>query len=209
MKHLTARIKEHGCTSMTDKELYEILTGDSQAAEAVVAYTKGNIRNLAGMRPTEVASIPKMTDNRTMRIVAAMELGRRKLCQESEKTVVKSSADIATYLRYKLSDYTHEVFYVMFLNRANRVIHGEIVSQGSITGTVADPRMILSIALNVKAVNIVLCHNHPSGSLKPSRADEQLTQKIKEAARYLDIVVLDHIIVAEDGYYSFADEGII
>ncbi len=109
----------------------------------------------------------------------------------------------------KLKDYRHEVFAVMFLNRANKVNHFEIVSEGGITGTVADPRVILRKALEQDAVNIILCHNHPSGSLKPSRADEQLTAKIKEAARFLDIAVLDHIIVSEDGYYSFADEGLL
>lgn len=101
------------------------------------------------------------------------------------------------------------MFAVLFLNRANKINHFEIISEGGITGTVADPRVILRKALEEDAVNIILCHNHPSGSLKPSRADEQLTAKIKEAARYLDITVLDHIIVSEDGYYSFADEGLI
>jgi DNA repair protein RadC len=101
------------------------------------------------------------------------------------------------------------VFAVLFLNRANKINHFEIVSEGGITGTVADPRIILRKALEHDAVNIILCHNHPSGSLKPSRADEQLTVKIKEAARFFDIVVVDHIIVSEVGYFSFADEGIL
>ena len=97
----------------------------------------------------------------------------------------------------------------MYLNRANKVNHFEIISEGGITGTVADPRVILRKALEQDAVNIILCHNHPSGSLKPSRADEVLTKKIKEAATLFDIQVLDHIIVSEEGYYSFADEGIL
>lgn len=122
---------------------------------------------------------------------------------------MNSSGDIAQYLQTKLKDYRHEVFAVLFLNRANKINHFEIVSEGGITGTVADPRVILRKALEQDAVNIILCHNHPSGSLKPSRADEQLTIKIKEAARFLDITVIDHVIVSEDGYYSFADEGIL
>jgi len=97
----------------------------------------------------------------------------------------------------------------VFLNRSNRVNHFEIISKGGITGTVADPRIILKKALEEDAVSLILCHNHPSGSIKPSRADEELTAKIKEAARFLDIKVLDHIIVSEYGYYSFADEGVI
>jgi len=109
----------------------------------------------------------------------------------------------------KLKDYRHEVFAVVFLNRANKINHFEIVSEGGITGTVADPRIILKKALEEDAVSIILCHNHPSGSLKPSRADEELTLKIKEAAKYFDIKVLDHMIVSEAGYFSFADEGLL
>ncbi len=122
---------------------------------------------------------------------------------------MSSSTDIAEFLRPKIKDYRHEVFAVLFLNRANKLNHFKIISEGGITGTVADPRLILKTALEENAVNIVLCHNHPSGSLKPSRADEELTQKIKAAARFFDITVLDHIIVSEDGYYSFADEGLL
>ena len=101
------------------------------------------------------------------------------------------------------------MFAVVFLNRANKINHFEIVSEGGITGTVADPRVILKKALEEDAVSIILCHNHPSGSLKPSRADQELTRKIKEAARYFDIKVTDHIIISESGYYSFADQGIL
>ena len=143
-------------------------------------------------------------------IAAALELGRRRQAAASlEKTMVKTSSDIASYLQTKLKDFRHEVFAVLYLNRANKINHFEIISEGGITGTVADPRIILRKALEEDAVNLILCHNHPSGSLKPSRADEQLTTKIKEAARFLDITVLDHIIVSDDGYYSFADEGLI
>jgi DNA repair protein RadC len=112
-------------------------------------------------------------------------------------------------LQTLLRDHRHEVFAVLFLNRANKINHFQIISEGGITGTVADPRVILKKALEEDAVSLILCHNHPSGSLKPSRADEELTRKIKEAATYFDIKVLDHLIVSDDGYYSFADEGIL
>jgi DNA repair protein RadC len=127
----------------------------------------------------------------------------------AKKEIVFCSKDIAQYLRVKLQYKKHEVFVVMFLNRANKINHYETISEGGITGTVADPRIILKKALENDAVSLVLCHNHPSGSLKPSRQDEELTQKIKEAARYFDIRVLDHLIVSEEGYFSFADEGIL
>src|SRR4029079_16290397 len=106
-----------------------------------------------------------------------------------------------------LKDYAYEVFAVMFLNRANKIIHFEIISRGGLTGTVADPRIILKRALEEDATSIVLCHNYPSGNLRPSLADEEITKKIKGAALYFDIRVIDHIIVSEEGYYSFADEG--
>jgi DNA repair protein RadC len=141
--------------------------------------------------------------------MAALELGVRRDISDKTKEIVLHSKDIANFLRAKLQYKKHEVFAVVFLNRANKVKHFEIVSEGGITGTVADPRIILKKALEHDAVNIVLCHNHPSGSIKPSRQDEELTQKIKEAARFFDIKVIDHIIVSEEGYYSFADEGLL
>ena len=102
-----------------------------------------------------------------------------------------------------------EQFKVLFLNRANKVLCVYNVSSGGITGTVADPRLIFAAALKLNAVSLVLSHNHPSGSLKPSRADEELTQKIKCAGNFLDIKVLDHLIICDEGYYSFADEGLL
>ncbi len=139
-----------------------------------------------------------------------MELGRRRQATASiAKSAITTSGDVAMYLQTLLKDHRHEVFAVLFLNRANKINHFQIISEGGMTGTVADPRIILKKALEEDAVSLILCHNHPSGSLKPSRADEELTQKIKEAAKYFDIKVLDHLIVSDDGYYSFADEGIL
>jgi DNA repair protein RadC len=143
-------------------------------------------------------------------IQAALELGRRRLADEHLiSETITGSASVAKYLQVKLMDFPHEVFAVLFLNRANRIRHFEIISSGGITGTVADPRIILKKALEEDAVSLILCHNHPSGNLKPSRADQELTSKIRHAAKYFDIAVLDHIIVSTDGYYSFADEGAI
>lgn len=142
-------------------------------------------------------------------IVAALELGIRRLMAESKKTTVLSSRDIADFLKAQFQYKKHEVFAVVFLNRANKVNHYEIISEGGISGTVADPRIILKKALEHDATSVVLCHNHPSGSLRPSRQDEELTYKIREAAKYFDIKVLDHIIVSDEGFYSFADEGLL
>lgn len=142
-------------------------------------------------------------------IAAALELGIRREAAARKKVTVLQSSDIAGYMRAKLQYKQHEVFAVVFLNRGNRINHYEIISEGGITGTVADPRIIMRKALENDAVNLILCHNHPSGNLKPSRQDEELTRKIQEAARLFDINVLDHIIVSNEGYFSFADEGIL
>jgi len=137
------------------------------------------------------------------------ELGKLSVKDLMKVKGIGEAKAIADFFMAKLKDYRHEVFAVVFLNRANKINHFEIVSEGGITGTVADPRVILKKALEEDAVSIILCHNHPSGSLKPSRADEELTHKIKEAAKYFDIKVLDHMIVSDTGYFSFADEGLL
>jgi DNA repair protein RadC len=142
-------------------------------------------------------------------IVAALEMGIRRNMADYKKDIISSSRDLAEYLKAQFQFKRHEVFAVVFLNRSNKINHFEIISEGGITGTVADPRVILKRALEHDAISIVLCHNHPSGSLKPSRQDEELTGKIKTAAQYFDIKVLDHLIVSDEGYYSFADEGIL
>jgi DNA repair protein RadC len=143
-------------------------------------------------------------------IQAALEIGRRRLASEHLQTdTITGSNSVARFLQAKLMDLPHEVFAVLFLNRANKIRHFEIISSGGMTGTVADPRIILKKALEEEAVSIILCHNHPSGNLKPSKADEELTYKIRNAAKFFDIQVLDHIIVSTEGYYSFADDGIM
>ncbi len=179
-------------------------------AKEVLELGKGNLNELGKVPIKQLMTLNGIGEAKAVSIAAALELGRRRQATAAlEKPVMTSSMDIADFLRPKLKDYRHEVFAVLFLNRANKLNLFKIVSEGGITGTVADPRIILKTALEENAVNIVLCHNHPSGSLKPSRADEELTRKIKEAARFFDITVLDHIIVSEDGYFSFADDGLL
>jgi len=179
-------------------------------AQDVLKLGKDNLVELGKLSIKDLKKIKGIGEAKAITILAALELGRRRHSSLSlEKSTIRSSKDIASYLQTKLRDYRHEVFAVLFLNQANKINHFEIISEGGITSTIADPRIILRKALEEDAVNIILCHNHPSGSLKPSRSDEHLTTKIKEAARLLDICVIDHIIVSEKGYYSFADEGIL
>jgi DNA repair protein RadC len=211
------KLLEKGAENLSNSELLAILIHNGtrektavDVAKDVLKLGKDSLTELGKLSIKELMKIKGIGEAKAITIAAALELGRRRQAAGSlSKAAVASSNDIAQYLKAKLKDYRHEVFAVMYLNRANKVNHFEIISEGGITGTVADPRVILRKALEQDAVNIILCHNHPSGSLKPSKADEQLTAKIKEGARFLDIAVLDHIIVSEDGYYSFADEGLL
>ena len=137
---------------------------------------------------------------------------RKVTCKASERPLIHSSVDgYAVCMHYWNGDKIDllEEFKVLFLNRANRVLQIFPVSQGGISGTVADPRLILAGAIKMAASAIILVHNHPSGNLQPSRADEELTTKIKAATSYFDIKVLDHLIISSEGYYSFADEGLL
>jgi DNA repair protein RadC len=154
----------------------------------------------------------QMINKETLLKVAEVELVYRSKVKASERPSVTSSSDAARILRCVWEEGKLELveqFKVLFLNRANKVIAVYNVSTGGITGTVADPRLILCAALKINAVSMILSHNHPSGSLKPSKADEDLTQKIKCAADYFDMKVLDHIILCEESYFSFAAEGLI
>jgi DNA repair protein RadC len=206
-----------GAAVLSNSELLAILilNGNKEKsavelAQDVLRLGKDNLNELGKLSIKELTKVRGIGEAKAITIVAAMELGRRRQAMASlEKSIVTSSADVASYLQTSLKDYKHEVFAVIFLNRANKINDFKIISEGGITGTVADPRIILKKALEEDAVSIILCHNHPSGSLKPSKADEELTHKIKEAAKYFDIKVLDHLIVSDDGYYSFADEGIL
>lgn len=207
----------NGAENLSNSELLAILIHNGSKeksavdlAKEILKLGKDNLSELGRLSIKDLMKIKGIGEAKAVTIAAALELGRRRQSANPlQKTLISHSRDIAEYLQTRLKDYRHEVFAVLYLNRANKINHFEIVSEGGITGTVADPRIILRKALEEDAVNIILCHNHPSGSLKPSRADEQLTIKIKEAARLLDITVIDHIIVSETGYYSFADEGLL
>ena len=156
----------------------------------------------------------KMPALKALNNVSEIDIGykRKVTCKASQRPLISSSADgYAVCMHYWNGDKIEllEEFKVLFLNRANRVLQIFPVSQGGISGTVADPRLILAGAIRVAACSMILVHNHPSGNLQPSRADEELTFKIREAAKYFDIKVLDHLIISSEGYYSFADEGLL
>ncbi len=206
-----------GAEVLSDSELLAILINNGHKDKSAVELAKeilklgsNNLNELGKLSLKELQKIKGIGEAKAITIAAALELGRRRHYSFAlDKTVIKTSKDIAQYLRTAIKDFSYEVFAVLYLNKANKVNHFEIVSRGGLTGTVADPRIILKIALEQEATSIILCHNHPSGNLKPSKADEALTQKIKSAAAYLDILVMDHLIVSEEGFFSFSDDGIL
>jgi DNA repair protein RadC len=207
-----------GPDHLSNSELLAILMGNGSINKSAVSLAQellhavdNNLQRLAKLSVKEMVNLKLkgLGPAKAVTIAAALELGIRRNMADNRKNVIMSSRDIADYLKAQLQYKKHEVFAVVFLNRSNKINHYEIISEGGITGTVADPRIILRKALEHEAVSIVLCHNHPSGNLKPSRQDQELTSKIKEAANYFDIKVLDHIIVSDEGYYSFADDGML
>jgi DNA repair protein RadC len=211
------KLLSKGAEALSNSELLALLihegTPNSSAvdlAKEILKLGKNNLNELAKLSIKDLMAVKGIGVAKAVTVTAALELGRRRQASVSlEKAVITSSKDMAAYLQNVLGDYKQEVFAVIFLNRANKINHLQIMSKGGLTGTVVDPRVILKKALEEDAVSLILSHNHPSGNLTPSRADQQVTQQIKEAAKFFDIKLLDHIIVSDMGYYSFADEGML
>lgn len=207
-----------GAEALSNAELLAILINSGTSSHSALDIAKqllllvGNdLLKLGTMSAKEISSLPikGLGEAKAIAIKASLELGIRRDVSKHVKVQISSSRDVAHFLKANFQYHQREVFAVLFLNRANKIIHFEVVSEGGITGTVADPRIILKKAIEHQSTGIILCHNHPSGNLKPSTADEMLTKKIKMAASFIDILVTDHIIVSEEGYFSFADEGMI
>jgi DNA repair protein RadC len=204
-----------GINTLSTVELIAILlrTGTQEetaldVSRALMNSVDNDIQSLSKMSLQEMKKIKGIGESKAILISAALELGRRRVAAiKVNKTIIRSSKDIAEYLQSAFQDLKYEIFAIVLLNRANAIIHFEVISKGGITGTVADPRIILKKAIDHEATGIIISHNHPSGNLQPSRADENITQKIAEAAQLLDIKLLDHLIVSDQGYYSFADDG--
>lgn len=211
------KLLSKGKESLSDSELLAILINSGSGNESAVDVAKkvlklgeNNLDELGKLSIKELTAVKGIGEARAVTLMAALELGRRRHGSFIlEKKRLVSSNDLATFLKASLKDYSYEVFAVVFLNRANKVKHFEVMSKGGMTHTIVDPRIIFLKALEVQATSMVLCHNHPSGSLRPSRADEELTQKLRNAGKLLDIKVVDHLIVGDEGYYSFADEGLM
>jgi len=206
-----------GTRSLSDAELMAILIGSGNSDESAVELSRrilsmanNNLNELGKKQINDLLKFKGIGEAKAVNILAALELGRRRKEQTpGEKVVITSSRDAAEYFRPLLEDLPVEEFWVLLLNRSNTVIDKFMVSQGGLTGTVIDVRIILKNTLEKLASGMILCHNHPSGNTKPSEADKNITRKIKHAAELMEISVLDHVIIAHHQYFSFADEGIL
>ena len=202
---------------LSDSELLAILintgsrsTSALDLAKEILTLGNNNLDELGKLTLHDLMTIKGIGEAKAITIAAALELGRRRsISPILDKPFIRSSKDLIDYLKIALRDYPHEVFAVVFMNRANKINHFQVMSTGGISYTIVDPRIIFKKALEVKATSIMLCHNHPSGNLRPSRADEEITQKLKNAGKLLEINVVDHVIVSDEGHFSFADEGLL
>lgn len=206
-----------GTSALSEAELIAILIGSGTANMSAVEVAKkillqggNNLNDLAKLSVKDLMKIKGIGEAKAITIVAALELGRRrKEADVEEKPKINTSKEAFDQLKADLMDLPHEEFWVLLLNRANRVIKKKKVSEGGVSGTVADPKIIFKMALEELACGVVVAHNHPSGNLTPSQSDIGLTKKLQEAGKFLEIQLLDHVIIAGNKYFSFADEGLI
>ena len=206
-----------GKSVLSDSELIGILIGSGTNSMSAVDLSKhilGNVGNnlneLARLSVKDLTKFKGIGEAKAVSIVAALELGRRRRETEGiRKPKIAGPRDIYNLLKPDLLDLQHEEFWVILLNRSNLVIKKQLVSSGGVSGTVVDPKLIFKAALEELASGIILVHNHPSGNLKPSQADINLTRKMKQAGQALETPVLDHIIFCDHAYFSFADEGML
>ena len=211
------KLLNKGPAALSNAELIAILIGSGNNDESAVALSKrimnevnDNFAELARLTISDLQKYKGIGEAKAITIAAALELGRRRGTSVlNEKPVVKDSKTAYILFQKELGDLNYENFCILLLNRANKVLKTVRISDGGITGTVVDQRKVFKIALDHNATSIILGHNHPSGQLTPSTADIDLTKKMKAAGETLDLPVLDHIIVGDGNYYSFADEGIM
>lgn len=217
---MTAHVRnsfKKGKTALSDAELIAILIGSGNKDESAVALSQRilaradfNLNQLGKFSVQQLMQFKGIGQAKAITIAAAMELGRRRRGEEAlEKKKITSSISVFELMQPIIGELPHEEFWIIYVNNSNKVIQKQQLSKGGITGTLVDVRLVLKTALEVGATGLILSHNHPSGTLKPSEADKQLTQKLKTAAQSLDIKVLDHLIVTEKAYFSFADENLL
>lgn len=206
-----------GTIALSNAELLAILIGSGtqtesalELAQKLLNSTSNSLTLLGQLTIEQLKMVKGIGDAKAVAIVSAIELGRRREAEpKTERIQISSSKDIYKIYGPKLGDLPHEEFHILILNRANQFISSEKIGQGGLSGTVADIRVMMKIAIEKQASSMVVCHNHPSGQLKPSKEDIEITQKIKEATLIFGITLLDHLIITTKDYYSFADEGLL
>jgi DNA repair protein RadC len=207
-----------GKASLSDAELIAILlrtgvTGSSalDIAKKILHKVNGDLNELGKLSVNELKKMEKgLGDSKGITIAAALELGRRRQSSTiRERPIITSSNDSFEFIYPEIADLPHEEFYVLYLNKSNRVITHKHISSGGVTGTVADLKIILKHAIELLASSIIAVHNHPSGNLKPSQTDIDLTKRLKESSKLMDVLLLDHLIIGDKSYYSFADSGML
>ncbi len=212
------KLSKNGPRSLSDAELIAILIGSGNTTETAVELSRrilsdiDNNLNELGRKSIDylIANYKGIGEAKAISIVAALELGKRRKENEiNNRGKITGSRDVADYFQPKLGDLNYEEFWILLLDRGNKIKDSFRISEGGTSGTVIDVKKILKIAIEKQVSSIILCHNHPSGTLQASDADVKITRKIVDAGKLMDITVLDHIIIGNDKYYSFADEGML
>lgn len=206
-----------GRSSLTDAELLAIIIGSGSRHESAVSLCQrilssyhNKLHLLSKVNVEELMQFKGIGEAKSISLVAAIEIGRRRRLEEAlQLEKIKSSKAVFEVMQPTLGDLDHEEFWVLMLNNSNKIIYKYHLSKGGITGTMVDTRLLFKKAIAHSATSIILAHNHPSGTLKPSEADKLITAKIQEAGKILDIKLLDHLIITEKSYFSFADEALI
>lgn len=211
------KLRDKGKDVLSDAELIAIIIGSGNRDESAVDLAKrilasvdNNLNALGKLSLKQLMEFKGIGEAKAITIAAALELGRRRKLEDTKQlNKITSSRDVFDLMQPILGELPHEEFWILYLNNSNKVLQKIQLSKGGITGTLVDVRLVLKTALEFGAVSLILVHNHPSGTLKPSSADKDLTMKLKKASEHLDIKVLDHLIVTESAYFSFADENIL
>ncbi len=205
-----------GRKNLSKAELIAILLGSGntkmnaiELSQHVLNSCENDLDKLAKLKVTDLTKFNGIGPAKAINIISALELGRRRPFAKTTKPVIKSSHDAFDQLKESFFDLEHEEFWLLSLNRANQVLHSTQLSIGGMSGTVVDPKIVFKKALDYGAAAIIMAHNHPSGSLKPSKNDLDITEKIISSGKTLELPLLDHLIITNHGYYSFADEGLI
>lgn len=211
------KLLQKGRLALSDAELIAILIGSGSKKESAVELSKrilssagNNLNELGRLSIKQLMGFKGIGEAKAITIAAALEFGRRRRGEDVQKvTKITGSKDAFELLQPLMGELPHEEFWILYLNNSNKVLHKEQLSKGGMTGTLVDVRLVMKHALEHGAVGLILAHNHPSGTLKPSRSDKEITKKLKTASGALDIKTLDHLIIAQNSYFSFADDGIL